>query len=354
MKPFATPGELGVMQGNKLHERCLMQQPAIAESALTTASLARREGRLQAAKFDNPFVTATGGPRARVPFIGYRTLWFNTGTLCNLACHNCYIESSPRNDRLAYLARNEVKQFLDETNRLANPPVEIGFTGGEPFMNPDIVGMLEDSLTFGFRVLVLTNAMKPMQRRMSALLELRERFPGYLSFRISLDHYNAEEHERLRGPRTWQPTIDGLALLSSAGFDIAVAGRTVWGESDAAMRVGYGALFAALGLRLNASDSSHLVLFPELEPQEDVPEISEDCWRILEKSPRDVMCASSRMVVKRKGAHRPSVVSCTLLPDSAVFEMGSSLAASQQRVWLNHSHCARFCVLGGASCSAQK
>ena len=328
-------------------------QPLTPETPVSSA-LVDAQKPSQRAKFSDPYVTSRGAPRASVPFIGYRTLWFNTGTLCNLACHNCYTESSPRNDRLVYLARNEVKQFLDEASRLADPPAEIGFTGGEPFMNPDIVGMLEDTLAYGFRVIVLTNAMKPMQRRMPALLELKERFPGRLCIRVSLDHYKAQEHERLRGPRTWQPTINGLTLLWSAGFEIAIAGRTVWGESDDRMRAGYGALFVALGLPVDANDPSQLVLFPELEPQEDVPEISESCWRILGRSPTEVMCASSRMVMKRKGAARPTVVSCTLLPYSAAFEMGASLASSRQRVWLNHSHCARFCVLGGASCSVPK
>jgi MoaA/NifB/PqqE/SkfB family radical SAM enzyme len=188
-------------------------------------------------------------------------LWFNTGTLCNLACKNCYIESSPRNDRLVYLTRNEVKQFLNEASRLADTPAEIGFTGGEPFMNPEILGMLEDSLAGGFRVLVLTNGMKPMHRLLSSLFRLNERFPRRLLVRVSLDHYRAKEHESLRGPRTWQPTIEGLTLLASGGLDVAVAGRTVWGETEDKMRAGYTALFAKLHLPIDASDPSHLVLF---------------------------------------------------------------------------------------------
>ena len=308
----------------------------------------------QRAKFSDPNITAKGAPRASVPFLGFRTLWFNTGTLCNLACHNCYIESSPRNDRLVFLTRSEVKQFLGEAGLLADPPSEIGFTGGEPFMNPDIMGMLEDGLGGGFNVLVLTNAMKPMQRRLPALFDLNERFSKRLTIRVSLDHYQAEKHERLRGRRTWQPTIEGLRLLSACGIGIAIAGRMPWGESEAAMRHGFSTLFSRLGLSIDANDPSRLVLFPELEPHEDVPEISEGCWRTLAKSPRDVMCASSRMVVKRKGDGRPTVLSCTLLPYSESFEMGTSLAASGRTVWLNHSHCARFCVLGGASCSSSQ
>ena len=127
-------------------------------------------------KFVDPFVTATGAPRASVSLGALETLWFNTGTLCNLACDNCYIESSPRNDRLVYLTREDVRRFLEEARERDHPLEGIGFTGGEPFMNPDIVRMIADSLGAGFRVLVLTNAMKPMQDRKSTRLNSSHEF----------------------------------------------------------------------------------------------------------------------------------------------------------------------------------
>src|SRR5215475_13606433 len=105
---------------------------------------------LDPAKFRDPFLTATGAARAQVALRALDTLWFNTGTLCNLTCRNCYIESSPRNNRLAYLTREEVRQYLDEIARDQLPTRLIGFTGGEPFMNPDIIAMLDDVLSGGF------------------------------------------------------------------------------------------------------------------------------------------------------------------------------------------------------------
>jgi hypothetical protein len=93
------------------------------------------------------------------------------------------------------------------------------------------------------------------------------------------------------------------------------------------------------------------MLFPEMDATADVPEITEACWGILHKAPESVMCASSRMVVKRKGAARPAVVACTLLPYDPQFELGATLAEAMRPVALNHPHCARFCVLGGAACS---
>jgi hypothetical protein len=91
-----------------------------------------------------------------------------------------------------------------------------------------------------------------------------------------------------------------------------------------------------------------------MDARVDVPEITEACWGILHKSPSDVMCASSRMVVKRRGADAPVVVACTLTPYDPGFELGSSLKDALGEIALNHPHCAKFCVLGGASCSARQ
>ena len=129
--------------------------------------------RLQAEKFRDPDTTANGEARARVALRGLETLWFNTGTLCNLTCAHCYIESSPSNDRLAYLTTAEVAGYLDEIARDDHQTRLIGFTGGEPFMNPDLPDMLELVLARGFSALVLTNAMRPMAKMKRQLAELR-------------------------------------------------------------------------------------------------------------------------------------------------------------------------------------
>src|SRR5258708_31724187 len=112
-------------------------------------------------KFQDPFITAKGERRARVALKSLDTLWFNTGTLCNLACRHCYIESSPKNDRLAYLSLGDVNEYLDEIDRLRLATGLIGFTGGEPFMNPALPAMLDLATGRRFRVPVLANALKP-------------------------------------------------------------------------------------------------------------------------------------------------------------------------------------------------
>ena len=94
-----------------------------------------------ARKFSHPDITAKGEQRASVSLDGLETLWINTGTLCNIECVNCYIESGPKNDRLAYITAAEAIAYFDEITALGLGTSEIGFTGGEPFMNKDIIAM---------------------------------------------------------------------------------------------------------------------------------------------------------------------------------------------------------------------
>ena len=317
---------------------------AANEPAVWPAAAVSRE------RFSDRLVTAGGERRASVSLETLRTLWFNTGTLCNVACAGCYIESSPSNDRLSYLSRSEAQAYLGEAALLHPQLEEIAFTGGEPFTNRELPMMMSDALEAGYRVLVLTNAMRPMQRFEAELLRLQREHAGRITIRVSLDHYSSERHETVRGAGSWSPAISGLRFLARHGFDVAVAGRTLWDEDEASLRAGYRLLFAELGLDVDVSYPGRLVLFPEMDSRPDVPEITESCWAILGKRPADMMCASSRMVVKRRGAERPAVVSCTLLPYDERFELGATLAEADRAVHLNHRFCAQFCVLGGGSC----
>jgi len=302
-------------------------------------------------KFQNPLITANGKNRAHINLKTLRTIWFNTGTLCNLTCHNCYIESSPTNDRLVYLTVGEVTNYLDEIKHKNIPTSEIGFTGGEPFMNPDFIEMLAVCFERRFRVLILTNGMRPMMKVRKSLANIQADHGKRLIVRVSLDHYTKVGHELERGENSWVPVIDGLLWLSKNQFNLNVAGRTFLDEKEEDVRRGYAHLFKRLELEINADDPAELVLFPEMDASLDIPEITTECWQQLDVDPDSMMCASSRMVVKRKGALTPNVVACTLLAYDQQFELGQSLSKSRRDVLLNHPHCARFCVLGGASCS---
>jgi predicted phosphodiesterase len=272
-------------------------------------------------------------PVPLVPLARLDTLWINTGTLCNITCVDCFMESSPVNDALGYFPLAAFLALLDDA------PEEIGFTGGEPFMNPDILAMLDAALATGRRVLVLTNAMRPMQRHQAALARLLAEYPGRLRVRVSLDHYIPARHDELRGPGSFAASLKGVRFLAGAGAVLTVAARTPWGETEAMMQVGFAALFAAQDIAL---DPAALVLFPEMDVSSPAPPVTAAA---LAQVPVDksVMCASSRMVVWRKGADAASFTPCTLLP-------WRDLVDARAPVLLDHPFCGQFCVYGGASC----
>jgi len=318
---------------------------------------------LDSAKFKNPDVTAKGEKRASVYFKELRTLWFNTGSLCNIECANCYIASSPTADHFIYLTPDDMRPYLDEIDNLGYGKVEIAFTGGEPYLNPHVLKLSEMALERGHELLVLTNAMKPMMRPriQKGLLELNQKYPGKMTLRVSLDHFSQKEHDAERGRGSFDIALIGMRWLTDNGFKLNIAGRAMFAESEgramfaeseANARNGYAELIKIESWDIDAHDPAATILFPEMDEKIDVPEITTSCWGILDVSPNAMMCSNSRMVVRRKGSDRASVLACTLLWDDDQFELGPTLEDAREPVKLNHPHCAKFCVLGGASCSA--
>jgi len=177
-------------------------------------------------KFVDPEFTADGVPRARVPLSHPETLWFNTGTLCNIECANCYILSSPTNDALVYISEAEVRDYLAQVTERGWPISEIGFTGGEPFMNPEMIGMARAALENGFRVLILTNAMRPMMRDrvLQGLHELNDAYGdlelyGVVGFPVNLD----DDGYRLDQQTMHQTVADFSARVTRATVSYSAA-----------------------------------------------------------------------------------------------------------------------------------
>jgi len=303
-------------------------------------------------KFVEEKITGKGEDRAYVDMVKLDNLWFNTGTRCNLQCQNCYIESSPTNDELLFISLEEVRMYLDEIRELDLGTSKISFTGGEPFLNKEMIPIIQLCMERGFEVLILTNAYRAIDRYFDQLISLNSDYTGKLSLRVSLDHYTAEIHEEERGPKTFDRTLLTTKRLVDEGFNVSIAGRSLANESVSDALLGYQSILNEYGINLTVADGSNMVIFPEMSTSKDVPEITTACWDILGVHPHQQMCASERMVVKRKGSDQPVVLPCTLIAYDEAFELGTTLKESFKRVYLNHPYCAQFCVLGGASCSA--
>lgn len=303
-------------------------------------------------KFTDKKKTAKGEDRAFVELDSLETLWFNTGTRCNLECVNCYIESSPYNDELVYISTSEVESYLNEIASLKLSTQQIAFTGGEPFLNPDMLPIMELCLQRGFHVLVLTNAYRAIDKHIVKLDTLNKAYPEKITLRVSLDHHSKEIHEEQRGPKTFDRTLRTMRTLAGHGFDVAIAGRSLAGEGQIKALQNYQRTLNNYNIEVDVSNGENIVIFPEMSTENNVPEITTGCWDILNVKPQQQMCASERMIIKRKGSDHPVVMPCTLIAYDDQFELGETLTESFKKVYLNHPYCAQFCVLGGASCSA--
>ena len=219
------------------------------------------------AKFADPDWTAKGERRARVKLedLAHAVDQYRHALQHHLP--QLLYRLEPRERPACLYQQAEVASYLDEIARDGWPVSEIGFTGGEPFMNPDIIEMLGDVLARGHRALVLTNAMQPMLRPRirEGLLGLRETYGDRLVMRVSLDHYTRELHDTERGEGSFARTLEGIDWLAREGFALALAGRTCWGESEEDARAGYAALIAERRWPVDAYDRAALVLFPEMD-----------------------------------------------------------------------------------------
>ena len=89
-------------------------------------------------------------------------LWFQVaGTVCNLQCRHCFISCSPHNHNFGFLELATVQRILEESVPLGVK--EYYFTGGEPFLNRDMVAILEATLRYG-PATVLTNGTVLQER----------------------------------------------------------------------------------------------------------------------------------------------------------------------------------------------
>jgi len=150
------------------------------------------------------------------PLFHLDALWIQVaGTLCNLTCTHCFVSSGPGDDHHALMARDEVRNHV--ADGLALGAKEFYFTGGEPFVHPAMLEIIEETLEHG-PVTVLTNGTLFTRERVTTLARLAAASRYALELRVSLDGPSAAEHDRLRGPGSFERALAGLRALTAAGL----------------------------------------------------------------------------------------------------------------------------------------
>src|SRR5438874_12585450 len=197
-------------------------------------------------------------PAPIVPLSHLDDLWFQVaGTLCNLTCRHCFISCSPHNHTFGFLTLDAVRRALDDSVALGVK--EYYFTGGEPFLNRDMVPILELTLRYG-PATVLTNGTVFKEEWLQRLTRADAESPYSLEFRVSLDGFTAEMNDPVRGPGTFDRALRGVPQLVGRGFlPIITVARTRDDQDDAALVAGFVRL-----LRDSGYDRPRLKILPTL------------------------------------------------------------------------------------------
>jgi len=281
-----------------------------------------------------------------VPLTALDQLWFQvSGTVCNLRCAHCFISCAPDNHSFWFMSREEVRPHLEASVDLGVK--EYYFTGGEPFMNREMLDILADTLALG-PATVLTNATLLPRQTVAALTELAEGSPYSLEMRVSLDGVTEETNDALRGEGSFMRAIGGVERLVAAGFLPIITAMQSWDDSEGERIL---ADFRAL-LRSVGCDRPRLKILPPLhigaeaersrgyEPEERVTH------EMLHGFDLDQLLCTRARLVSARGVH-----ACPILLDAPSAHMGQSLrAAAEAPVRLGEQAC-YTCYMSGAICS---
>jgi molybdenum cofactor biosynthesis enzyme MoaA len=279
-----------------------------------------------------------------VPLLSLDTVWFQVaGSLCNLACTHCLVSSSPTNHDHEMMTRAEVRRYLDEAESLSVK--DFYFTGGEPFLNRELLGILEDALRIG-PATVLTNATLIPTARAKALAGLESGSRYSLEIRVSLDGLTAETNDPIRGEGSFEAALLGLGELARVGLNPIVTATQTWGEEeDRAVRERFHGFLRDAGLK-----RPRVKILPLFR-------IGREAGRTRGYAPEErltrehmagfdpwlLQCSSSRMVTSR------GVYVCPILIDQPDARMGRTLKETLRPFPLAHGAC-HTCWATGASC----
>lgn len=295
---------------------------------------------------DDWLKTSKGEPRGYIQAQRLSELWFHTGTTCNLRCPFCLEGSKPGDNRINPISFEDAKPFIDEALSLGVE--QFSFTGGEPFVIPEFIKILDYALAHR-PCLVLTNGTEPVLNRLKEVLPLLDK-PNTLKFRVSIDYPDAARHDAGRGKGNFQRSLNCLARLNEFGFDISIARQREKDENISAVDKLFKPHLESVGI----TNELNIVSFPDfLLPgaMASVPEITEGCMTThqSEESRDAFMCNYTRFVLKKNGKMR--VYACTLVDDDEEYDLGSTLTESlKPRIMLKHHRC-YSCFAYGASCS---
>lgn len=280
----------------------------------------------------------------RAPLLSLDTLWFQVGgTLCNLACTHCFVSCSPTNHTHEFLSLVDVERYLEEAARLGVR--EYYFTGGEPFLNPEMEVILAAALEVG-PATVLTNGLLLDPARCERLRALADASEYSLDFRVSLDGWDAASNDPIRGEGTFERILAGVRNLHAAGLNPVITVTEV--RPEAATDSGKEKFFALM--RSMGIERLRLKVLPVFRIGAEAERGGAyESWQRLregeveEASLEHLQCTSCRMVTDQ------GVWVCPILVNEPSARMGETIADTLRPFPLEHPAC-WTCHVYGVSC----
>jgi uncharacterized Fe-S cluster-containing radical SAM superfamily protein len=278
------------------------------------------------------------------PMLGLDTVWFQVaGSICNLACTHCFISCSPANRTHAMMDAASVEAYLEESENLGVR--EFYFTGGEPFLNPEMIPILGAALRRG-PATILTNGTLITARRAAELKALAEGSRYSLDVRLSLDGFDAAANDAIRGPGTFERILEAIGHLAAAGLNPVITVTEACAEAvGGAGRARLLERLRGLGLdRPRLKVMPLLLLGAETGRTRGYGEAENLAGTVLtDADTAALQCASGRMVTAG------GVYVCPILIDSPQARMGGTLSETLRSFPLQHSAC-HTCHAQGLNC----
>jgi MoaA/NifB/PqqE/SkfB family radical SAM enzyme len=283
-----------------------------------------------------------GAPNVRLASLD--VLWFQVGgTLCNLACRHCFVSCSPTNHTHEMLTLARVRPYLEEGARLGVK--EYYFTGGEPFLNPEMEAILAATLAVG-PATVLTNGLLLDERRCRGLRELSDQSRYSLDLRVSLDGWDAATNDPIRGDGTFERILAAILALHHAGLDPVVTVTEV--RPDLGSDAGKERLLELLRSRGIAKPRLKVLPVFRIGAEAQRAGAYESWQRLRDSDAQEggfdhLQCSACRMVTDQ------GVWVCPILVNEPSARMGETLADALGPFELRHQAC-WTCHEFGVSC----
>ena len=281
-----------------------------------------------------------------VPLKRLETLWLQVGgTLCNLECKHCFISCSPKNNTIAMMTLAQVKERLYESRELGVKDYYI--TGGEVFINPEIFEILQAILSYG-PLDVLTNGTQITSEKAKRLKEIQSASKNSLRFRVSMEHFDKEKNDSIRGENAYRKAIEGISFLAQAGFPpILTVTRTWEEEKDSEMELEFIKFLQENGVQRPQIKILPSFFLGQLAKNErgysEKEFVTEKCFDNFDIT--QLQCATSRM------ATGEGVYICPILVDNPNARMGDSIGQTMRPFPLTHSAC-YTCRVTGMTCKS--